>query len=772
MAHVWVSRIKHRSTLFVAAGILILLFLELLGFFEGINHYSYDLLFRLRGARNPENNIIIAAIDEQTLKALGQWPIKREYYAKLIDITGQAQAVCIDIVFSEQTPDDEILSFSINRFGKVVLPLYISNNFKKITPNEMLNARVVGHSHVEPDIDGITRKVFHTLYVDKRPIRSMASILFEITTGKSFITEETGIHQSFPKSSPAKLFQRDPMRINYYGPPGTFPVISFLDIVSGRYNKDFFTHKIVFVGVTAPGIETEALTPFSQTRQRTPGVEVQATILANLLKNDRIIAVHDILIYLFSILGSFFCFLLFTNSSEKKGALYLLISVAFIPFLTIFLFLIFGIWFPPALFVLSIILVFAGSYISKLDESIRRLDMEYSRIISSLRWDHGYEIQPFQRKGLLAFLTSGGINHRIEMLARVTEQMIFEKGLVDATLASGVQGIVLFNSRGELIIANDKAKELFAHYTSDVMKNFEDFILALLPDAIGDEKPRDQVEFIKQTENALSLTIEISGPKRIFLKMDVGVITTYDDTYYLFVFNDITRIKELEIRKDEIVSIVTHELKQPLQIILGYSQLIPMDTMNKKDEYAQLINHEVIRMNKIISMFLDIARLESGKAVVSKTSVDLGSAISGAVDAIAPIARSKRAKILTDVQTGTLIALLDKNLLVQCLLNLIENAIKYGPPDNSVTVGLREEPAFIRITVSDKGFGIEPKDIPFIFDKFYRAKTKNNKEGVVGSGLGLAFVKEAVIAMGGNISVESEPDSGSTFTLTFKKESA
>ena len=87
-------------------------------------------------------------------------------------------------------------------------------------------------------------------------------------------------------------------------------------------------------------------------------------------------------------------------------------------------------------------------------------------------------------------------------------------------------------------------------------------------------------------------------------------------------------------------------------------------------------------------------------------------------------------------------------------------------------MGLREEPAFIRITVSDKGFGIEPKDIPFIFDKFYRAKTKNNKEGVVGSGLGLAFVKEAVIAMGGNISVESEPDSGSTFTLTFKKESA
>ena len=135
---------------FIAA----MLFLESTGLLEGINNYCYNLAFRLRGETEPDNRILIAAIDEKTLAKLGRWPIRRTYYADLLDYFNQAAAVGINLIFSESSADDNQLAVAITRHGKVVLPVYIDNRFNMSVPDKALSPAAIGHVHLEQGVDG------------------------------------------------------------------------------------------------------------------------------------------------------------------------------------------------------------------------------------------------------------------------------------------------------------------------------------------------------------------------------------------------------------------------------------------------------------------------------------------------------------------------------------------------------------------------------------------------------------------------------------------
>ena len=125
--------------LFIAA----ILFCEYTGLFKGINNYGYDLAFRLRGQQKHIDRIIIAAIDEKTLAKLGKWPIRRSYYAELLNYFNQAAAVGMNIIFSESSHDDQRLSKAIARQSRVVLPAYIESRLEISNPLQSLSPAVV-----------------------------------------------------------------------------------------------------------------------------------------------------------------------------------------------------------------------------------------------------------------------------------------------------------------------------------------------------------------------------------------------------------------------------------------------------------------------------------------------------------------------------------------------------------------------------------------------------------------------------------------------------
>ncbi len=145
---------KARYVFLILPFIVAILFFENIGLFEGINNYCYDLAFRLRGERKHDDRIIIAAIDEKTLARLGRWPIRRSYYADLLDILNQAAVVGIDIILSEPSEEDARLSRAIRQHAKTVLPVYIDRQFTISYPEKAFSPAGLGHVHLEQGING------------------------------------------------------------------------------------------------------------------------------------------------------------------------------------------------------------------------------------------------------------------------------------------------------------------------------------------------------------------------------------------------------------------------------------------------------------------------------------------------------------------------------------------------------------------------------------------------------------------------------------------
>lgn len=263
---------------------LLVILLDSIGFFGGLDRRLYDVFHQIRGSAKPSDRIVIAAIDDRTLHQLGRWPIDRRHYGTLLDRLGGAAVVAFDIIMGEASDGDGVLREAISRHGRVVLPEYLSPQGERILPVQPLLPVATGHIHIDQDVDGIARKVYHTILHKDHVIPSLGSAIFDCLVGKGFVRRTPGpSSQGDGEMGVPFLFHTDPMTINYYGPRETFRHISFVEILEGKWQTGFFTGKIVLVGVTVGGIENELITPFTGARERIPGVEVHANILNNLL---------------------------------------------------------------------------------------------------------------------------------------------------------------------------------------------------------------------------------------------------------------------------------------------------------------------------------------------------------------------------------------------------------------------------------------------------------------------------------------------------------
>jgi HD-GYP domain-containing protein (c-di-GMP phosphodiesterase class II)/CHASE2 domain-containing sensor protein len=404
----------------VISGLLIIFFMEYLGLFEGINAYIYDTSFRIRGSHKPSDKIIIAAIDEKSLEQLGRWPLKRIYYARLIDKMQQAEVVGFDMILAEPSDDDAMLAAAIKRHGRVILSLYIDRGLNITKPLESLHPYRTGHVHIEQGIDNVVREVFHTLYFKDLRLFSLTSAMYESMTSTLLSRQEMPL--KIHKKPSTSILQIDSHKINYYGKPGTFQYISMSDILSDKYPPDFFSGKSVLVGLTAPGIVDMVATPFSQERNKMPGAEVHANILNNLIERNSIQETGEWIRWLLAIVFSVVCLLLFIRLSEKKAAILWVLTLIAITVSVFFLFTAFNVWIAPALFYFSISSIYMITYIMILDEAAKNLDMKYSSVSHLLGGRSDQLPQKSSADGLVSFLSQEGINVKVQRLIWVEQQ--------------------------------------------------------------------------------------------------------------------------------------------------------------------------------------------------------------------------------------------------------------------------------------------------------------------------------------------------------------
>jgi two-component system phosphate regulon sensor histidine kinase PhoR len=242
----------------------------------------------------------------------------------------------------------------------------------------------------------------------------------------------------------------------------------------------------------------------------------------------------------------------------------------------------------------------------------------------------------------------------------------------------------------------------------------------------------------------------------------------------LFVFHDVTRLKELESIRKEFVGNVSHELRTPLSLIKGFAQTLLDGALNEPEQavrFLQKIDKHSDRLLFLIEDLLAISRLESGQVALNLQEVSLRDVAQRVVDDLGALAAARHATLENRIPAALMVRA-DADRLPQVFFNLTENAIKYGRTQGRVILDAREAAGQkAEVSVSDDGPGIPREAIGRIFERFYRVDRARSRESG-GTGLGLAIVKHIVQAHGGEAWVKSEPGKGASFHFTLPRSAA
>jgi len=239
------------------------------------------------------------------------------------------------------------------------------------------------------------------------------------------------------------------------------------------------------------------------------------------------------------------------------------------------------------------------------------------------------------------------------------------------------------------------------------------------------------------------------------------------------VFHDISDLKKVENMRRDFVANVSHELRTPVTIIKGYAETL-LDGALESDpgrarRFVEIIASHSERLTNLINDILTLSHLETKDALMEMSPLDVCGTISKACLLLQERADQKGITIENQAAGCQLPRVqADQGRLEQVLLNLLENAIKYTPDNGSIRLFAGESGEFIRVSVADTGIGIPFKDLPRIFERFYRVDEARTREQG-GTGLGLAIVKHIVQLHGGDVAVSSETGKGSVFSFTLRK---
>lgn len=229
----------------------------------------------------------------------------------------------------------------------------------------------------------------------------------------------------------------------------------------------------------------------------------------------------------------------------------------------------------------------------------------------------------------------------------------------------------------------------------------------------------------------------------------------------------VAQTSRLERLRREFLANVSHELKTPLTLIRGFTEALLDGTADSKeliDRYHGLIRDETDRLERLISEVLDLSRLQGETAQFALEALPLAAVVGSVAQMIKPRAEQNGVTVNLELADVTIRGNGDR--ITQLLLILLDNALKFTPSGGTVAVNLRREGDAAVLSVADSGVGIAPEDLPYIWERFYKADKAHSREKG-GTGLGLAIAREILNRHEASAEVQSEPGHGTTFTMRF-----
>ncbi len=355
--------------------------------------------------------------------------------------------------------------------------------------------------------------------------------------------------------------------------------------------------------------------------------------------------------------------------------------------------------------------------------------------------------------------------------AQLIEDAERRRATLDSVMNSMVDGLILLDKRDRIVFANPRAKTILNLPDLDKVG----YTFADLDRAIGERVARPRRTF-SQIRAALSdpqttPTVELALTEPASRTVQARFFSIHEaggDSLGLgILIRDITREKELDEMKSQLLATVSHELRTPLASIKGFATTLLRDDVEWDDvsrrEFLAIIDQESDRLAELIGNLLDMSRIEAGTLSIETEPIDLRPIIEGTA---AEFQRMTSAhNIGTDVPPDLPAVSADSRRARQVLRNLVENAIKYSPDGGPITITARATPEAVQTSVTDVGIGIDEQQLQRIFDRFYQVDSASTRR-VGGSGLGLSICKAIVEAHHGRLWAESQLGEGTTFHFT------
>lgn len=358
---------------------------------------------------------------------------------------------------------------------------------------------------------------------------------------------------------------------------------------------------------------------------------------------------------------------------------------------------------------------------------------------------------------------AGSLNRVSEQLERTLKALAAERDLFEAVIQSMEEAVLAVDGERRIIAVNRSARELL-DIATDVRGQ-------LLLDVIRIPELSDALDHALRGQPR-SIDLELGGgPEAAALRhLMVRATPQGESGGAVLVMHDVTEIRRLETVRRDFVANVSHELRTPVSIIQANTETLLSGALDQPEQarrFLDAVRRNAERLGQLISDLLDISRIEAGKYKIEMRSLALSSVAHSVSKAVAEACRQRGVNFAVQVPAELRVRA-DAGALEQVLVNLIENAVKYGPEGGCVELVALEQGAMVRIEVRDQGPGIAPDQRRRVFERFYRVDPGRSRH-MGGTGLGLAIVKHLIEAMGGDVGVDPRQPNGSIFWVRLGK---
>jgi signal transduction histidine kinase len=354
-------------------------------------------------------------------------------------------------------------------------------------------------------------------------------------------------------------------------------------------------------------------------------------------------------------------------------------------------------------------------------------------------------------------------NEQLESTNRAIER---ERATLAAVIASMHDGLIVSDSQGVITAANECGAELLATRPESLIGHDIGHVAALLEQRSADEPALEELHSALRSRTLEPPTFELrsTDPARD-LQVELFRVREKPNPGIGVMLRDVTDERELARAKDELVAVVSHELRNPLTHMIGFAELLRgHGALDGTDaSYVEILVTEGRRLAGLLDDFLDLQRIDRAADTIRAEEVDLRGLLARLATMVTT---DDRHELTLSVAPGLPRVTADPERIWQVLLNLSSNARKYSPDGGRIDVSARRAEQHVEVCVTDQGLGIPAEAMPRLFGEFYRVQTPDRRK-IAGTGLGLSICRKIIRAHAGEIWAESEgPGKGARFHFT------